>query len=132
MNSRTASTPPLPTSTGQSRLARPGVLLAAFCCLTVLIPAPGADNPKSQQGLPPPQRVVVPKLRGKLTLDGDLNEPVWAKAALLTPFMLNDGSGPEREKTAVRLWYDNRALHLGWTCTDADIQATFAARDSKF
>jgi hypothetical protein len=51
---------------------------------------------------------------------------------VLSPFVLNDGSGPEREKTVVRIWYDDSALHLGWTCTDADIQATFTARDSKF
>ena len=61
-----------------------------------------------------------------------MNEAVWTKAALLSPFVLNDGSGPEREKTAVRIWYDDSALYLGWTCTDADIQATLTARDSKF
>jgi hypothetical protein len=108
------------------------LIIAAFCCLTGPLLVPGADAPKSRPALPPPQRVVIPKLHGKLTLDGALNESVWAKAALLTPFALNDDSRPEREKTAVRLWYDTQALHLGWTCTDADIQATFTARDSKF
>ena len=109
------------------------LLLAAFCCLTPLLPASGADTPSARPAtLPPPRRVVVPKLQGPLTVDGNLNEPVWTKAAVLSPFVLNDGSGPEREKTAVRLWYDDSALYLGWTCTDADIQATFTARDSKF
>jgi hypothetical protein len=82
--------------------------------------------------MPPPKRVIIPKLRGPVAVDGTLDEPVWAGAALLSPFVSNDSSGPEREKTAVRVWYDDTALYLGWTCTDADIQATFTARDSTF
>jgi len=115
------------------KLPAPRLLLAAFCCFTSLLPAKGADKLDArQEPLPPPRRVVIPKLQGQLTLDGNLNEPVWTKAALLSPFALNDGSAPEREKSAVRIWYDDNALYLGWTCTDADIQATFTARDSKF
>lgn len=91
----------------------------------------GAEATKSE-ALPAPQRVTVPKLQGEIALDGDLSEPVWQKAAVLTPFFKNDGSGREREPTTVRVWYDNDALYLGWTCQDSDIQATFTARDSRF
>lgn len=111
----------------------PRVLLVALSCLTPVPPAGAAD--KSDAGrasFPPPKRVVIPKLQGLVTVDGKLDEAVWAKAVLLSPFVLNDGSGPEREKTAVRAWYDDTALYLGWTITDTDIQATFTARDSKF
>jgi len=76
--------------------------------------------------------VIVPRLRGKIKVDGELKESVWAKAAHLQPFYKNDGSGVEREHTVVRLWYDSQALYLGWTCQDIDIQATMTARDSKF
>jgi hypothetical protein len=95
-------------------------------------------NAKSEEqspdptNLPLPQRVVVPKLHGKIKLDGEFKEPVWAKAARLEPFYKNDGSGREREHTLVQLWYDDEALYLGWTCQDIDIQATMTARDSKF
>jgi hypothetical protein len=82
--------------------------------------------------LPPPKRIVIPKLKGSPVIDGDLNEAVWTKAAIAAPFALNDDAGREREKTTVRAWYDEKALYLGWTCADADIQATFTARDSKF
>ncbi|MDO8541976.1 MAG: carbohydrate-binding family 9-like protein [Opitutaceae bacterium] len=82
--------------------------------------------------LPAPQRIIVPKLRATLDVDGELREPVWAKAAKLGPFMKNDGSAREREPTTIRIWYDDTALYLGWTCTDSDVQATFTARDSKF
>lgn len=90
--------------------------------------APSIDPAK----LPAPKRIVVPKLSGKLTIDGELDEAVWAKAATIGPFLVGENSAPERERTLVRLWYDDTALYLGWTCTDADIQATFTARDSKF
>jgi hypothetical protein len=82
--------------------------------------------------LPAPKRVVIPKLQGPVTIDGDLTEAVWAKAAVLGPFVPDSGTGRAREATVVRVWYDERALYLGWTCSDTDIQATFTARDSKF
>lgn len=82
--------------------------------------------------LPPPKRIVVPRLSGELKLDGELNEAVWTRAAVLPNFVRADGSGPGSEATDVRLWYDATALYLGWTCHDVDIQATFTARDSKF
>lgn len=111
----------------------PGFLLAILCGLTCLGQANAADEPGAQaKPLPAPRRVVIPKLQAQLTLDGRLDESVWTNAVVLAPFALNDGSGPGRETTTVRLWYDDRALYLGWTCVDADIQATFTARDSKF
>src|SRR5437660_3032163 len=65
--------------------------------------------------LPSPRRVVVPKLRGKIKLDGEFNEPVWAKAARLEPFFKNDGSGQEREHTRLQRWFDNEVLYFGST-----------------
>jgi len=106
--------------------------LVVVWCLVALLATRGADNSVDPKSLPAPKRVLVPKLQGPVTVDGDLSEPVWTKAAVLTPFFQNDGSGPEREKTVVRIWYDDTALYLGWTCIDSDIQATFTARDSKF
>ena len=96
------------------------------------LPASAAEPSLDLKTLPASKRVVVPKLRSTITVDGDLTELAWAKAAVLKPFFKNDGSGRERENTQVRLWYDDKALYLGWTCTDADVQATFTARDSKF
>ena len=54
-----------------------------------------------------------------------LDEQPWQKAARLTPFVRNDTMMPARVGTEVRLWYDDAALYLGWTCEDDDIQATF-------
>lgn len=94
--------------------------------------APAAKATPDPAALPAPERARVPKLKGPIVLDGELNEPVWAQAAVLGPFVPASGTGRAREATMVRAWYDDTALHLGWTCTDSDIQATFTARDSKF
>ena len=82
--------------------------------------------------LPAPKRASVPKLRGPVTIDGELKEAVWAKAAVLGTLVPANGVDQPREETLVRVWYDDDALYLGWTCRDTDIQATFTARDSKF
>lgn len=82
--------------------------------------------------LPAPKRVVVPRLSGAATIDGQLDEAVWAKAAVLDILIPTNGPDRPREETLVRIWYDDTALYLGWTCRDTDIQATFTARDSKF
>src|SRR6266704_1336923 len=91
-----------------------------------------AETNPDLKSFPSPKHVVVPKLHGPVVIDGELNEQVWAEAALLQPFFQSEGGGPEREHTQVRAWYDDNALYLGWTCKDTDIQATFTNRDSKF
>ncbi|OGV70320.1 MAG: hypothetical protein A2283_08230 [Lentisphaerae bacterium RIFOXYA12_FULL_48_11] len=78
------------------------------------------------------KRVVIPKLDCAVNIDGELDEPAWAKAAVLPPFVLKDNSAVGSECTTVRVGYDDSALYLGWTCTDSDIQATFTNRDSRF
>ncbi len=97
--------------------------------LALLATSHAADTSPDPKSLPAPKRVVVPKLRGRIKVDGELNEPVWAKAAVLRPFYLNDDAGREREHTEVRFWYDDEGLYLGWKCRDVDIQATFTNRD---
>jgi hypothetical protein len=82
--------------------------------------------------LPAPERTRVPKLNARITVDGELNERVWQEATVLAPFQPNAGTGRAREATTVRVWYDDTALYLGWTCRDSDVQATFTARDSRF
>ncbi len=91
-----------------------------------------ASDTNDTHSLPAPEHVVIPRLNGKISIDGNLDETVWKKAIVLQPFYKNDGSGKEREHTRVRLWYNQEALYLGWTCEDVDIQATFTNRDSKF
>jgi hypothetical protein len=104
-------------------------LWLAMPMLSVLAADSKSVDPRT---LPSPKRVLVPKLEGSIKMDGELDEPVWKKAAALAPFFHSDGSGRERGNTEIRLWYDDQALYLAWICHDSEIQATFTARDSKF
>ena len=115
----------------RGRLQWPGwSAMVIVLWLASSMPAPAAETSASPKPLPATRRIVVPRLQGAVKVDGELNEPVWAKAALIQPFVRNDGSGPEREPTQLRLWYDGDALYLGWICHDSDIQATMTNRDS--
>jgi hypothetical protein len=129
MNSILLFSPAVPARRGL--LLRCGLFVLALG-LIIPLSLPGAEKSADPQIPPAPKRAVVPRLSGPINVDGELTEPVWAKAAVLTPFWQNDGSGREREHTAVRLWYDDTALYMAWTCRDTDIQATFTQRDSKF
>lgn len=102
------------------------LLLSALLGLTACT----APKPSSYTGMP--CHVVIPKLSAKTTVDGKLDESVWKRAAILTPFTPNRGEGKDTERTEVRIWYDDQAIHIGCLCEDRDIQATFTNRDSMF
>jgi hypothetical protein len=84
------------------------------------------------QAMPEPKSAIIPRIDAPVKIDGVLDEPAWQKAARLTPFVHSDTMQPARVNTEVRVAYDAAALYLGWICEDADIQATFKARDSRF
>lgn len=102
---------------------------AAVFGLAGLLSAPAAEIVAGAKPAAVPKRIVVPKLHGSVKIDGELDEPVWSKARLIKSLDQNDGAGPERERTELRLWCDEEALYLGWICQDSDIQATLTNRD---
>jgi hypothetical protein len=55
--------------------------------------------------------------------------PGWAGVLPLPPFLLADGSGPAVQQTAVRLAWNERALHVRFDCEDRDAWGTFTRRD---
>jgi hypothetical protein len=112
----------------KSKLFVFGLLLALARLGNVM----GAETASPPEPHPAPRRIVVPKLHGTITVDGQLSEPVWNKAAVIKPFSINTNAGPAREYTEARIWYDAEALYLGWICRDIDIQATYTNRDSRF
>src|SRR5688572_24637175 len=79
--------------------------LSVVFSILALAPLAAAETSPDLKALPAPARIIVPKLQGRADLDGELGEAMWAKAAELTPFQHNDGSGPGRESTRVRIWY---------------------------
>ena len=55
--------------------------------------------------------------------------PDWAAVPALPPFQLADGSGPALQQTAVRLAWEEAALHVRFECSDRDAWGTYTRRD---
>src|SRR6266478_5326393 len=68
------------------------------------------------------------------TIDGDLSDPVWAKAAVLDDFRQMDPNAgePATERTVVRILYDENNLYFAVYCYDREpdkIEARSMSRD---
>ncbi len=77
--------------------------------------------------------VEPPRLEAELTVDGTLDEPAWAEAAMLTGFSQFtpvDGV-PAADSTEVLVWYSPTAIHFGIRAFEAhgQVHATLADRD---
>jgi hypothetical protein len=82
----------------------------------------------------PPPTVTIPRIDATVTIDGVLDEPVWAQATRLDGFHQYrpvDGRMAEQE-TIVLVWFSPTAIHFGIIAHDTDptsIRATFTDRD---
>ncbi|MCU0620472.1 MAG: carbohydrate binding family 9 domain-containing protein [Gemmatimonadales bacterium] len=82
----------------------------------------------------PPPTVTVPRIEATITVDGELDEPVWQRAVRLDGFRQYrpvDGR-PAEERTEVLVWYGPDAIHFGVLAYDREpgsIRATVADRD---
>jgi hypothetical protein len=78
--------------------------------------------------------VTIPRIDAAVSVDGVLDEPVWAQAARLDGFHQYrpvDGRGAE-EETTILVWYSPTAIYFGVIAHDSDptsIRATFTDRD---
>ncbi len=62
----------------------------------------------------------IPRLDGKIKIDGELNEPVWSKAAVIKNLRQREpkeNSAPS-EKTEVYIFYNSNYLYIGVKCFD--------------
>jgi hypothetical protein len=79
--------------------------------------------------------VTIPRVEAPVTVDGRLDEDVWARAARLGGFSQYqpvDGR-PAEEHTEVLVWYSPTAIHFGIVARDRDagsVRATVADRDN--
>ena len=113
-----------------TRSSRTALCLPAFCLLILAALAAPA------QQVPPPSRepVDVPRIEGKVSVDGRLDEPAWKEALLLDlPVETQPGENiPATVRTEVRIFYGRDAIYFGLECFDPDpsaIRARFAERD---
>lgn len=77
--------------------------------------------------------VAIPRMEAVVAVDGNLDEPVWRRAAILTgfsEFTPIDGIAAA-DSTEVLIWYSATALHVGIRALDASgsVRATLAQRD---
>jgi len=101
--------------------------LVAFTHLTDPIVYNGRDRKLNVQ---------VPRIEVDATIDGSLNEPAWAQAAVLTgfsQFQPVDGR-PATDSTAVLVWYSATAIHFGVRAYEAHgaVNANLLDRDKIF
>jgi hypothetical protein len=105
----------------------PAFLAASILSLSTQPPYVGRDNQL---------HVRIPRLAdgaGRATVDGNLDEPAWQQAALLTGFSQFaplDGI-PAADSTQVLIWYSPTALYVGVRAFEAHgaVHATLADRD---
>src|SRR5438067_1150044 len=115
--------------------------VVALLCVVSVIPAhAGIAPPPRHPGDGPvfdgrshATKVAAPRVAATITVDGKLDEPVWAQAAILTGFSQYapvDGV-PAADSTTVRVWYSPTAIHFGITAYEAHGApiATLAQRD---
>src|SRR5215467_1149936 len=103
---------------------RTPVLLAVMLALPVQSPASAS----------PEQVAVATRTPRPPKIDGNLSDPVWARAVPFTDFTQqspDEGEKPS-QKTEVRILYDDHAIYFGIRCFDTDpktIVATSTRRD---
>jgi len=94
-------------------------LLSALCCLA------RADE------------LTLPRATAPITLDGDLSDPAWSGALVITKFYeyyKSDNTEPPMQ-TIARVMYDQHYLYVGIDCRDTDpskIRAPLVERDHVF
>jgi hypothetical protein len=97
-------------------------------------PAPAPAPPRAAvHGYTQATRVAPPRLDATARIDGALDDPVWAQAALLTGFSeyLPVDERPAADSTEVLVWYSPSAIYVGVRAWQAPglVRATLADRD---
>ena len=77
--------------------------------------------------------VQIPRVEADIVVDGNLTEPVWSRAAVLSGFSQYSPSDgvPAADSTRVLVWYSATAIHFGIRAYQpaATVRATLADRD---
>lgn len=99
----------------------PHRFLRNCCVLTIALLAPSLAAAQA-----PPERATMAAVRMRdgeaIAVDGNLDEPVWTRAAPATDFIqqLPQTGAPATERTEVRIAYDRTTFYMGVTCYDSD------------
>lgn len=99
-------------------------------------PVPAADGGRIHDGRQGQLAVQLPRREAEVTVDGVLDEPVWAEAAVLdgfSHFQPIEGV-PAIDSTEVLVWYSPTAIYFGIRAREphGEVHATLADRDRIF
>ena len=79
--------------------------------------------------------LVVPRIRGRFPIDGDLNKPPWNAldpVGLVASHGRDAASGTSSvQPTALRVCHDGERLYLAFDCADRDVWGTFRGRNER-
>lgn len=73
-------------------------------------------------------RYDIRRAPAPVVIDGKLEEPAWRAARRIDRFHFNWWTSGEKEKTEVRLLWDDQNLYAGFYCHDRHISAKVTAR----
>jgi hypothetical protein len=90
--------------------------------------AAGAAASQTRPASPPP-RYDVKRASAPIAIDGKLDEAAWAAADTIELSFPWDPAQAPKQKTTVRLLWDDNNLYVAYECEDADITAHFTRRD---
>lgn len=110
--------------------------LASLVLLAHAALAPGDTTATVFSGREHQTSIRIPRIVSTIRVDGNLDEPVWAQATVLTGFSQyapNDGL-PAADSTQVLVWYSADAIHFGIRAFESHgaPTATLADRDRMF
>lgn len=109
-----------------------GMMIVSAFVIAALLQGPSAGGPVVR-GREPSLDVFPPRIEADITVDGQLDEPAWQRAALLSGFSQftpQDGI-PAADSTRVLVWYSPTAIYFGIRAYQppGTVRATLADRD---
>ncbi len=112
------------------------MLLSSLLLATAFGQGPNPDAPTVYSGRMGQLDVRAPRLTATIAVNGSLDEPAWAEAAVLTGFSQFtpvDGVAAT-DSTEVLVWYSTTALHIGIRAYDRSgaVRSTLSQRDRIF
>jgi hypothetical protein len=105
-----------------------------FCFSGPVFPLPPQGPPPRGTETAQPGPREIPRIEGRIAVDGRLEEAAWRQALVLDlPFETDPGENiPALVKTTVRVFYDKDNIYFALECFDPDpsqIRSRFAERD---
>jgi hypothetical protein len=102
-----------------------GLAAAILCSLLS-----GCLPRRAEQGKEQPRLVPCKRARGKITIDGKLDEPAWQRAYLIEQFRVPGTLAKAERPSSTRLVWDDENLYLAMVMEDHDVYAMKKEHDS--